>query len=79
MPHYQLGLLQNEHLNQSEKAIETFDNVLEKAPEHPFANYDLALIYHSLGDKEKALQFYEKAAEINPDSRAHCNASRMPS
>ena len=46
---------------------------MENAPEHPFANYDLALIYHGREEKEKALTFYEKATAINPELKTEVN------
>jgi len=70
---YQFGLLQNESLQKEKEAITSFNEVLEKAPEHPFANYDLAVIYHKRGDKEKALHFYTKAAEVNPELKTAVN------
>ncbi len=70
---YQNGLLQNESLEKEQEAILTFEEVLEKAPEHPFANYDLAVIYHKRGEKEKALQFYMKSAEVNPELKTAVN------
>jgi len=53
--------------------ITAFEEVLKKAPEHPFANYDLAVIYHKRGEKKKALQFYTKSAEINPELKTAVN------
>jgi len=70
---YQFGLIQNEGLQNEEKAIAAFEQVLEKAPEHPFANYDLAVIYHKRGESKKALQFYTKSAEINPELKTAVN------
>jgi len=70
---YQLGLLQTEELGQDEKAIESLKKVLEKAPEHPFANYDLAIIYHNEGDRASALKYYEKAAAVNPELKTLVN------
>ncbi len=70
---YQFGLIKNESLNQEVEAIAAFEEVLEKAPEHPFANYDLAVIYHKMGEREKALQFYEKSAEVNPELKTAVN------
>ncbi|MFK7979438.1 MAG: SDR family NAD(P)-dependent oxidoreductase, partial [Saprospiraceae bacterium] len=70
---YQLGLLQTEELEQEELAIQSLKTVLEKAPEHPFANYDLAIIYHNEGDRASALAYYEKAAIVNPELKTLVN------
>ena len=70
---YQVGILQNESLGQPDKAIVAFEEVVEKAPEHPFANYDLALIYHKAGENEKAKAYYEKACQINPELKSEAN------
>lgn len=70
---YQLGLLQGEELSQEAEAIKSLEEVLEKAPEHPFANYDLAIIYHNEGDRTTALQYYEQAAIVNPELKTLVN------
>ena len=70
---YQLGLLQGEELDQETEAINSLEAVLEKAPEHPFANYDLAIIYHNEGDRNTALQYYERAAMVNPELKTLVN------
>ena len=70
---YQLGLLQMEELEQEERAIQSLKTVLEKAPEHPFANYDLAIIYHNEGDWTNALAYYENAAIVNPELKTLVN------
>ena len=49
------------------KSVEYFEKVLDLEPNHPFANYDLAVIYHRLGDRKKANAFYQKAYAINPE------------
>ena len=64
---YQQGILLNEVLEEKEAAIDCFKEALEKAPEHPFVNYDLALIYHEKGITEQALTYYEAACAINPE------------
>ena len=70
---YQLGLLQGEELDEEEKAIHSLETVLKKAPEHPFANYDLAIIYHNEGKRDKALRYYVKAATVNPELKTLVN------
>ncbi len=70
---YQLGLLQAEELGEEENAIDSLETVLKKAPEHPFANYDLAIIYHNEGQRDKALRYYVKAATVNPELKTLVN------
>ena len=70
---YHQGVLQNEYLGHAIPAIQAFEEVLSKAPDHPFANYDLALIYHKLGDAEKAKAHYEAAFMINPELKTENN------
>jgi len=70
---YQLGLLKGEDSAQEEQATLALKEVLEQAPEHPFANYDLALIYHKRGDKATALNYYEQAAIVNPELKTAVN------
>lgn len=70
---YQLGLLKSEDKTSEEQAINALKEVLVKAPEHPFANYDLAIIYHRNGAKSTALQYYESAAAVNPELKTAVN------
>jgi len=70
---YQLGILQSEELNQEEEAIDALKEVLKVAPEHPFANYDLAIIYHNQENRSLALQYYVKAALVNPELKTIVN------
>lgn len=65
--YYQYGILQYERLENPEKAVKAFRKTLNYQPEHPFANYDLALIYHSLGEGEKAYQYYQQAIVNNAE------------
>lgn len=70
---YQLAVLQGETLGEEEKAIQSFQTILEKAPEHPFANYDLAIIYHNRGAEDEALGYYQKAITVNPELKTLVN------
>lgn len=65
--HYQYASLLADVLGKTDKAEEYFLKTLAIQPKHPFANYDLALIYHTAGDASKALQFYEAAIANNPE------------
>ncbi|MEL7121722.1 MAG: SDR family NAD(P)-dependent oxidoreductase, partial [Bacteroidota bacterium] len=64
---YQYALLQTERLGKPKKAIKYFKKALIENPGHPFANYDLALVYHQLGNKAKAWSAYQAAIAINPE------------
>ncbi|MEO1258755.1 MAG: SDR family NAD(P)-dependent oxidoreductase [Bacteroidota bacterium] len=77
---YLLAILLNEHLKQPEAAVKYFRQALNLQPRHPFANYDLALVYHGLNDLERAAEFYEKAVVINPELKTPQNdeAFKMP-
>ncbi len=65
--YYQMGIIQNEGKGLTKQSIPTFKKVLELAPNHEFANYDLALIYYNNGDKESALDYYVRAFTNNPE------------
>jgi len=65
--HYHYAILLDEHIGKHWKAIKHFKKVLKLQPDHPFANYDLAVIYHRLGDKYKAYKHYQRAIQINPE------------
>ncbi len=62
-----------EKMNESEKAIKFFKKTLKIDAEHPFANYDIAVIYHQLGDPYSAQNFYEKACQNNPEIKTDDN------
>lgn len=71
--YYMLAAILNEHLDQPENSVKHFRKVLNLQPNHPFANYDLALVYHGLGDQVRAVEFYEKAVFINPELKTEQN------
>lgn len=64
---YQLGIILAERLDKPKKAIKQFLQTLDQQPDHPFANYDLALLHHRLGDLETAKDYYEQAFHLNPE------------
>ncbi|MCB0569432.1 MAG: SDR family NAD(P)-dependent oxidoreductase, partial [Phaeodactylibacter sp.] len=63
--HYALLLL--EAFDKPKKAIKFLKATLETDPHHPFANYDMALAYHQMGEREKARKAYARAIEANPE------------
>ena len=62
-----------EKMKDDEKAIKFFKKTLKIDAEHQFANYDLAVIYHNLGDFYSAKNFYEKACKNNPEIKTADN------
>ena len=64
--HYRLGVLLDEHFKKPKKAARKFEITLELNHDHPFANYDLAILHHQFGQFQKAADFYARACEINP-------------
>lgn len=65
--HYQYASLLADVLGKTAKAEEFFLKTLAIQPKHPFANYDLALIYHTAGHAVTALEYYEAAIANNPE------------
>ncbi|MEO1410001.1 MAG: SDR family NAD(P)-dependent oxidoreductase [Bacteroidota bacterium] len=70
---YQYAVLLAEELGKPDKAVKHFHKTLELQADHPFANYDLALIHHRKGDLETATAFYERAFGINPELKTEEN------
>lgn len=66
---YRLGVLLYEQAREYPKAIKQLKKVLGQKPDHPFANYDLALVYHKLSDFKTAAEYYQAAWSINPELR----------
>ena len=65
--HYQYGILLNEVVGDYQKARDFFLATLTLQPKHPFAHYDLAILYHQQGDLSKAHDEYQAAIAINPE------------
>ena len=53
-------------LKEHEKAIECFRKVLQLDPSSAIDYANIASNYRDLGDKEKAIQYYELALKLNP-------------
>ena len=71
--HYDYAMLLQEVLKKPNKAINHLELTLAIRPDHPFANYDLALIYYGMKKREKAAMYYERAFNINPELRTPDN------
>ncbi|MFM8361853.1 MAG: tetratricopeptide repeat protein, partial [Haliscomenobacter sp.] len=65
--HYQYAILASEVLGKKEKALKYLEKTLALMPEHPFAYYDMALIYHGEKQFSKAKKSYLQAIARNPD------------
>src|SRR5438034_6746507 len=66
-----LGLLYQTELKFQE-SIDTFQKVLQEAPQYPEANFYLGLSYLGLNQFEKAIEAFNKELEANPKyRRAH--------
>ena len=64
---YQYALLLWQIKDDPQNAIAQLNMVLDAAPDHPFAHYDLARLYHEAGDMEAAQRHYRKAIVNNPE------------
>lgn len=71
--HYLLATLLNESLGDPDSAIGYFETTLKLSPDHPFANYDLAVIYHRQGKLELAGNYYQLAVAANPELKTPQN------
>jgi len=70
---YQYALLKAEVLNEPDKAVRYFKKTLAIQADHPFAWYDLALLYYAQDKKKEAHEAYLKAAENNPELKTEQN------
>jgi len=66
-PLYHLGTYyQNKH--QADKAIETYESLLDKVPNYYFALYNIAYIHMvEKGDYETAISYFDQALKFNPN------------
>ena len=71
--YYRYGLILSDHLGKDKKALSNFLKTLEINALHPFANYDLALLYHKMGDQRNAAKYYAQAWKINPELKTEEN------
>lgn len=71
--HYHYALLLYDHIGDFKKSIKHLKATLSLQENHSFANYDLALIYHRMNKRKKALKYYRKACEINPELKTKAN------
>ena len=67
-----MGLLQAEanmyyQMGETDKAREILEEVAENDPSDPATFNNIGLMYAEIEDAEKAIEFYNKALEINPE------------
>ncbi len=62
------GLPTPENQQRAERAIRTFEKVLEKEPENINAMANIAGIYSGLDEHDKAKDWYRKRLEVQPDN-----------
>lgn len=65
--HHKYAILLNESLDKPKKAVNHFKTTLDLQPDHPTAAFDLAMLYHQIGEIKKAKEAYRLAVEINPN------------
>lgn len=64
---YRYASLLSDDEEETDKALKTFQEVLDKQPDHPYANYDLAQLYLREGKHEHAREHYLRAVKLNPE------------
>ncbi len=67
---YILATLYNEAAGDKANAIKHFNLALRYDPTHSYANYDLALLHFSNGDRHLAAEHYQKAIALNPELKS---------
>ncbi|WP_238916915.1 tetratricopeptide repeat protein [Clostridium sp. YIM B02555] len=65
------------YLGQDEDALRFFESSLEFYGECPETNYEIALCYYNLQQVDKALEYVEKALNIDPDFEEGLNLKNM--
>ncbi len=60
------------------EALKGWENLLKKDPNNASANYNMAITYAKLGDKDSAGKYFEQAIKLNPNmAEAHDGYSRV--
>ena len=49
-----------------DEAIQNLEALLQSSPDHAMAHNDLGVLYFKAGDKVRAREHYEKAAQLEP-------------
>jgi tetratricopeptide (TPR) repeat protein len=50
------------------EAVEALTQVIQLAPKFPPANFELAICYQKQGEKEKALEYYQKTVDLDANN-----------
>lgn len=69
MEEYQQYMEEASHLadkGDTEAAIQVYNSTIEKYPQQVEGYYNLALLYHSIGKVDEAIEDLQKASELNP-------------
>jgi len=64
---YQQAMMHLEAQDSQKDALKALKNTVKLIPEHPFAHYDMALIYHQQKKLKKARKAYLKAIDVNAE------------
>ncbi len=56
-------------------AEDYFERALEINPDNPYALLNLGVIYDEKGEREKAIQMYQKVIQLDPDDRANLSTN----
>ena len=70
---YQYGLLLWQFRHDHDNALAQLEMVVEAAPDHAFAHYDIARILHERGDLDAARRQYQRAIANNPEVKTRHN------
>jgi len=62
------GIIYTDHLNQPEEGIPDFRTYLEHNPEHPHANFNMAVAWFKLREFDSAMVYCLRAMEFNPQN-----------
>ncbi|TWU42960.1 Tetratricopeptide repeat protein [Novipirellula aureliae] len=73
MAHNHLGALLNlgviaANQQQSRKAIDHFEQVLELEPKHLAATFNLSAMHESIGESEQAQRYFQRAEQSRKDA-----------
>ena len=60
--------LQNHKKNNFQIAEKLYNEILKSSPYHEGAQSNLGILYNQLGKHQKAINCFEKAIQINPNS-----------
>ena len=66
-----------EELGENGKSIETYLRALKQFPESVETHYNLGVLYHRIGDPDRALKHLERALQLSPDGSLRPNIRSM--